>query len=59
MGYRIYAKRELLKLIVSVFYPLGFLTPFMASRKKLLQELWRQQMDWNETLMKSSRTIMV
>ena len=43
-------KRSILKIVASVFDPLGFLAPFVLSAKILLQELWRLKVGWDDTL---------
>ena len=34
-------KRNILKVVVSIFDPVGFISPFVVSGKVLLQNLWR------------------
>ena len=41
-------KRGILSAISSVFDPLGFLTPFTLKAKLIIQEMWRQNLDWDE-----------
>ena len=43
-------KRGVLKQAASVYDPLGMLTPFTLLAKKLIQDLWREQFDWDEPL---------
>ena len=45
-----YMKREVLKLISSIFYPFGFLAPFTVSGKILLKELWQTKLRWDDSL---------
>ncbi|XGW34718.1 hypothetical protein V3C99_018603 [Haemonchus contortus] len=41
-----YTKRSVCEQIASIFVPMGWLTPVMVQGKLFLQELWRQQYDW-------------
>ena len=41
-------KRGILSAVSSVFDPLGFLTPFTLKAKLIIQELWRQNLGWDE-----------
>ena len=50
MSTDLYTKREVLKVIASVFGPLGFLSPFIVSGKSFLQELWKAKVDWDDNL---------
>ena len=43
-------KRGLLSLVSSIFDPLGIVTPSLIEPKLIIQELWRQQIDWDELL---------
>lgn len=43
-------KREFLRIIMSVFDPLGFLAPFIIRSKILMQEVWINVIEWDETL---------
>ena len=43
-------KRGILRITSSLFDPLGFLTPFILRAKILLQELWRQNLDWDDEI---------
>ncbi|XP_053976366.1 uncharacterized protein LOC128875067 [Hylaeus volcanicus] len=42
--------RELLRVIMSVFDPLGFLTPFTLISKILMQDVWRSGIGWDSEL---------
>ena len=46
----IYTKRKILKKAATVFDPLGFLAPFTIKAKIILQNLWRQNLDWDEPI---------
>lgn len=49
-------KREVLKIVMSVFDPLGLLSHFMVYAKILLQEIWREKTDWDTKITDSSYT---
>ncbi|XP_076656372.1 uncharacterized protein LOC143361016 [Halictus rubicundus] len=43
-------KREMVRTIMSIFDPLGFLAPFTIKSKILLQNVWRSGITWDENL---------
>ena len=43
-------KRGILSMVSSLYDPLGFLVPFLLPVKVLLQELWRQDVQWDDPL---------
>lgn len=43
-------KREVLRTLMSVFDPLGFLAAFLVNIKILLQETWRSPISWDEVI---------
>ena len=43
-------KRGILKLVSSIFDPLGFLAPFIVQAKMLLQEIWRRKRGWDDKI---------
>lgn len=43
-------KREVLRTLMSVFDPLGFLAAFLINIKILLQEIWRSPISWDEAI---------
>lgn len=43
-------KREMLRVIMSMYDPLGMLSPFTIKRKKLLQEVWTTNIGWDDQL---------
>ena len=43
-------KRKILAAVMSMFDPLGFLSPVILGPKILLQEIWRIGLDWDETI---------
>ena len=45
--YKQWTRRTLLKLLASIFDPLGFITPFTIAGKKLLQQSWKESKDWD------------
>ena len=46
-GNKIPTKREVLRVVMSVFDPLGLLAPFTLKSKLLLQEIWRSGIHWD------------
>ncbi|CAG7833295.1 unnamed protein product [Allacma fusca] len=49
-GTRPPTKREMLRYLMSIFDPLGFLSPFTIRGKILMQNCWRAQINWDNTL---------
>ena len=47
-GSRRPTKREILRVVMSVFDPLGLLAPYTMKAKLLLQEIWRSGIGWDE-----------
>ncbi|XP_074031706.1 uncharacterized protein [Leptinotarsa decemlineata] len=43
-------KREILKVLMSIFDPLGFLANFLIQGKILLQDIWRSQIGWDDEI---------
>ena len=43
-------KRLVLSMIARLFDPLGFLNPFVIRAKCLFQVLWREEVDWDQTI---------
>jgi len=43
-------KREMLKVLMSLFDPLGFLNNFVVIGKILMQEVWRVELGWDDEL---------
>ena len=43
-------KQEVLRTIMSIFDPLGFLVSYLVTAKVLLQEVWRARIDWDNEL---------
>lgn len=44
-------KRNVLKKIVTVFDPLGLVSPFVLLAKVLLRELWSRSYDWDDEIL--------
>lgn len=44
------SKREILRAVMSVFDPLGFLSHFLIFPRILLQEIWRSGLSWDEKI---------
>lgn len=49
-GERTITKRFLLKFMMSIFDPLGALTPIVIKLKILFQDVWRENYDWDQPL---------
>ncbi|XP_036322336.1 uncharacterized protein LOC118736350 [Rhagoletis pomonella] len=49
-GARLPTKRELLRLLMSIFDPLGLLTFFLIDTKILLQKVWRSGVGWDDII---------
>ena len=49
-GKRAPTKREVLRLNMSLFDPLGLLAHYIIKVKVLLQQLWRQELKWDDDL---------
>jgi hypothetical protein len=43
-------RRGILSMVSSVYDPLGFVAPFVLTAKKILQELCREQITWDDSL---------
>ncbi|KAG5867012.1 hypothetical protein JTB14_035471 [Gonioctena quinquepunctata] len=41
-------KREILQLVMTVFDPIGFLSPLISTGKLIMQLCWTEKMDWVE-----------
>ncbi|KRY07195.1 hypothetical protein T12_10619, partial [Trichinella patagoniensis] len=46
-------KRGMLSVIMKIFDPLGYLSPFLVKAKRMLQALWRKGIDWDTPLPQS------
>ncbi|KAL7299392.1 hypothetical protein TKK_0007958 [Trichogramma kaykai] len=44
-------KREFLKIIMSLFYSLGFLSPLIIQARILMQEVWASKIGWDQALL--------
>ncbi|XP_045772958.1 uncharacterized protein LOC123872620 [Maniola jurtina] len=49
-GRKIPTKREVMSVVMSTFDPLGFATPVLIQGKKLIQDIWRTKIDWDEKI---------
>ncbi|XP_043472930.1 uncharacterized protein LOC122505403 [Leptopilina heterotoma] len=49
-GQRKPTKREMLRIIMSIFDPLGIILPFIIRSKILFQDIWRSGINWDEQL---------
>ncbi|XP_037930202.1 uncharacterized protein LOC119664930 [Teleopsis dalmanni] len=49
-GYRLPTKRELLRLMMSIFDPLGVLTFYIIDIKILFQKVWRSGVSWDDAI---------
>ncbi|XP_055589065.1 uncharacterized protein LOC129741367 [Uranotaenia lowii] len=43
-------KRQLLKLVMSLYDPLGLISVFTIHGKIIIQEVWRERIDWDEQI---------
>lgn len=43
-------KRSILKKVAGIFDPLGLFSPIVVRGKLLLQELWKEHLDWDDTI---------
>ena len=43
-------KRGILSIISSIFNPLGILTPSLIEAKYIIQQLWREKVDWDKPI---------
>ncbi|XP_058816672.1 uncharacterized protein LOC131679946 [Topomyia yanbarensis] len=43
-------KRQILKVVMSIFDPMGFLTTFLIHGKLIIQELWRAGVGWDDPI---------
>ncbi|EPB74949.1 Pao retrotransposon peptidase [Ancylostoma ceylanicum] len=48
-------KRSVLKVVASIYDPLGFIAPLTVVAKIFLQSLWKDQMQWDELLSEDKR----
>ncbi|KRX33666.1 hypothetical protein T05_16002, partial [Trichinella murrelli] len=46
-------KRRMLSVVMKIFDPLGYLSPFLVKAKRMLQTLWRKGIDWDTPLPQS------
>ncbi|CAG7729101.1 unnamed protein product, partial [Allacma fusca] len=49
-GKRVPTKRDILKLMMSLYDPLGFLAYFVVKAKILFQKVWRLGLNWDEAI---------
>lgn len=49
-GFRNPTKREILRIVMSIYDPLGFLAHFLIFVKLLLQDVWRSSIGWDDDL---------
>ena len=49
-GNKVPTKRQFLSVIMSVFDPLGLISPFTIQARILLQDIWTSQVKWDEKL---------
>lgn len=50
-GSRIPTKREVLKILMCIFDPLGLIAHYLMNLKILLQEIWRSNINWDEVIL--------
>lgn len=49
-GNRMPTQRELLKILMSIFDPLGLLSHYLIHLKIILQDVWRGKLDWDDVI---------
>ncbi|XP_049288887.1 uncharacterized protein LOC125766869 isoform X2 [Anopheles funestus] len=49
-GHRIPTKRQILRVLMSIYDPLGLLAGFLLYLKVILQEVWRANIGWDEKI---------
>lgn len=49
-GEKVPSKREILRLLMSIFDPIGLITPVLIFAKILLQNVWRSKLTWDEEI---------
>ncbi|XP_058817853.1 uncharacterized protein LOC131681159 [Topomyia yanbarensis] len=49
-GKRVPTKKEVVRVLMSIFDPLGLLVNVLMYLKILIQEIWRSNIDWDETI---------
>ncbi|KAL9972922.1 hypothetical protein ACROYT_G019318 [Oculina patagonica] len=54
-SFQVTSKREALQSISRIYDPLGFFSPATLNGKLFIQELWKQELDWDETLNQSQQ----
>ena len=54
-SFQVTSKREALQSISRIYDPLGFFSPATLNGKLFIQELWKQELDWDETLTESQQ----
>ncbi|XP_055614291.1 uncharacterized protein LOC129760657 [Uranotaenia lowii] len=47
---KIPTKRELLKVVMSIYDPLGLISLFVVQGKIIVQDVWRSKIDWDEEI---------
>lgn len=49
-GKRLPTKREVLKVVNSIYDPLGFVAHFVITGRIILKSIWRSKIDWDQTI---------
>ncbi len=55
LSFQVTSKREALQSISRIYESLGFFSPATLNGKLFIQELWKQELDWDETLAESQQ----